>query len=102
MTLFKKRKSLGQARLQIRISARSRPGHPKCAFVEADAAWHGWSLSDYLAVGDSRSDVPLFERAGFQHRADAAPEARRTATVARAVDPDLVGACLALKRLRAA
>ena len=53
----------------------------KLAFVEADAAAHGWSLSDYVAIGDSRSDVPLFERAGFSIALNATPEARRAAAV---------------------
>jgi phosphoserine phosphatase len=53
----------------------------KLAFVEEDAARHGWVLSDYLAVGDSRSDVPLFERAGFSVALNATPEARRAAKV---------------------
>jgi phosphoserine phosphatase len=53
----------------------------KLAFVEADAVECGWTLSDYLAIGDSRSDVPLFQRAGFSIALNATAEARRVATV---------------------
>ena len=53
----------------------------KLAFVEADAALHGWAMSDYIAIGDSRSDVPLFERAGFSIALNATAEARRAATI---------------------
>jgi phosphoserine phosphatase len=53
----------------------------KLTFVEADAARQGWAMSDYMAIGDSRSDVPLFNRAGFSVALNATPEARRAATI---------------------
>jgi phosphoserine phosphatase len=38
--------------------------HDKVRFVEDWCAQNGFSMSQVAAVGDSRSDVPLFRRAG--------------------------------------
>ena len=56
--------------------------HDKLAFVEAWCARHGWELADVAAVGDSRSDLPLFGAAGHSVALNATPDARRAATCA--------------------
>ena len=54
--------------------------HDKLRFVEAWCAERGISLDDVVAVGDSRSDLPLFRRAGRSVALNATPDARRAAT----------------------
>ncbi len=56
--------------------------YDKLAFVEAAARSLGAPMASCLAVGDSRSDVPLFGKAGFSVAINASPEARTAATVA--------------------
>jgi phosphoserine phosphatase len=58
----------------------------KLAFVEGDAVRCGWQLSDYMAIGDSWSDVPLFRRAGFSVALNATPDARGAASVSLEAD----------------
>jgi phosphoserine phosphatase len=54
--------------------------HDKARFVEEWCAEHGHSMSQVAAVGDSRSDVPLFRRAGLSIALNATPDARAAAT----------------------
>lgn len=56
--------------------------HDKLQFVEEWCAERSIALADVAAVGDSRSDLPLFRRAGRSVALNATPEARRTATFA--------------------
>jgi phosphoserine phosphatase len=58
----------------------------KAAFGQGWCAQNGFSLSDVLAIGDSRSDVPLFECAGRSIALNATPDARAVAT--RAIDAE--------------
>jgi phosphoserine phosphatase len=54
--------------------------HDKARFVEGWCARHGYSMSQVAAIGDSRSDVPLFERVGMSIALNATPDARSAAT----------------------
>ena len=54
----------------------------KLAFVEGYCRERGVPLSETAAVGDSRSDVPLFGRVGFAIALNATDDARRAASVA--------------------
>ena len=58
----------------------------KAAFVEEVCARRGVSASDAAAVGDSRSDLPMFERVGFSIALNADPAARAAATTALDTD----------------
>lgn len=60
--------------------------HDKVRFVEAWCTEHGYSMSQVAAVGDSRSDLPLFQRAGLSIALNATPDARAAAT--RALDTE--------------
>jgi phosphoserine phosphatase len=54
--------------------------HDKLRFVEEWCAERSISLVDVAAVGDSRSDLPLFRRTGRSVALNATPEAQRAAT----------------------
>jgi phosphoserine phosphatase len=54
--------------------------HDKLRFVEEWCGERGISLADVAAVGDSRSDLPLFGRVGRSVALNATPDARRAAT----------------------
>ena len=54
--------------------------HDKLRFVEDWCAQNGYSMSQVAAIGDSRSDVPLFHRAGMAIALNATPDARAVAT----------------------
>jgi phosphoserine phosphatase len=54
--------------------------HDKLRFVEDWCAERGLSLAQVAAVGDSRSDLPLFRRTGRSVALNATPEAQRAAT----------------------
>jgi phosphoserine phosphatase len=54
--------------------------HDKVRFVEEWCARNGYSMSQVAAVGDSRSDVPLFRRVGLSIALNATPDARAAAT----------------------
>jgi phosphoserine phosphatase len=54
--------------------------HDKARFVEEWCVQNGFSMSQVAAVGDSRSDVPLFRRAGISIALNATPAARAAAT----------------------
>ena len=54
--------------------------HDKARFVEDWCAQHGYSMSQVAAIGDSRSDVPLFHRAGMSIALNATPDAQAAAT----------------------
>jgi phosphoserine phosphatase len=54
--------------------------HDKARFVEDWCAQHGYSMSQVAAIGDSRSDVPLFDRVGLSIALNATPDARAVAT----------------------
>jgi phosphoserine phosphatase len=55
--------------------------HDKVAFVEAVCHRIGCTLDECIAVGDSRSDVPLFKRAGFSVALNATADAQAAARV---------------------
>ena len=52
----------------------------KVRFVEGFAQARGIALSECAAVGDSRSDIPLFQSVGLSIALNATPEARAGAT----------------------
>jgi phosphoserine phosphatase len=54
--------------------------HDKLRFVEDWCAQNGYSMSQVAAIGDSRSDVPLFRRVGMSIALNATPDARAVAT----------------------
>jgi phosphoserine phosphatase len=54
--------------------------HDKVSFVEEWCARNGHSMSEVAAVGDSRSDVPLFHRVGLSIALNATPDARAAST----------------------
>jgi len=54
--------------------------HDKVRFVEEWCAQNGYSMSQVAAIGDSRSDVPLFRRVGMSIALNATPDARAVAT----------------------
>lgn len=54
--------------------------HDKLRFVEDWCAQNGFSMGQVAAVGDSRSDVPLFSRVGLSIALNATPDARMAAT----------------------
>lgn len=58
----------------------------KLDFVRAYCDSAGIRLADCIAVGDSRSDVPLFEAVGFSIAINASPQAQAAADVA--IDTD--------------
>jgi phosphoserine phosphatase len=58
----------------------------KLAFVRDYCAMHGVSLERCAAIGDSRSDIPLFEHVGLAIAFNATPAARAAAHVS--VDSD--------------
>jgi phosphoserine phosphatase len=54
----------------------------KLEFVRSYCAEAGVELEDCIAIGDSRSDVPLFEAVGFSIAINATEQAREVASVA--------------------
>jgi len=60
--------------------------HDKLQFVEDWCAERSVALDDVAAVGDSRSDLPLFRRVGRSVALNAAPDARRGAS--RVIDTE--------------
>jgi phosphoserine phosphatase len=54
----------------------------KLKFVAAYCEANGIDLAECVAVGDSRSDVPLFEAVGLSIALNATPDAREAASVA--------------------
>jgi phosphoserine phosphatase len=58
----------------------------KAGFVEDVCALRGVSVSEAAAVGDSRSDLPMFERVGFSIALNADAGARAAATTALDTD----------------
>jgi phosphoserine phosphatase len=60
--------------------------HDKLSFVEDWCAKRSISLADVAAVGDSRSDVPLFRRVGRAVALNATADAQRVAT--KVIDTD--------------
>lgn len=54
----------------------------KLRFVTSYCEANRIDLAEVLAVGDSRSDIPLFEAVGFSVALNATPQARDVATVA--------------------
>jgi phosphoserine phosphatase len=73
--------------------------HDKARFVEEWCAQNGYSTSQVAAVGDSRSDVPLFRRVGLSIALNATPDARDAAV--HALDTDDLRDLLPLLRPRA-
>ncbi|HEV3094938.1 MAG TPA: HAD family phosphatase [Solirubrobacteraceae bacterium] len=68
----------------------------KARFVEEWCTSNGYLMSQVAAVGDSRSDVPLFERVGISIALNATPDARAAAT--HALDTDDLRDALPLLR----
>lgn len=60
--------------------------HDKLRFVQEWCAERGHSMSQVAAVGDSRSDVPLFREVGLSVALNATPDARNAAM--HALDTD--------------
>lgn len=58
----------------------------KCDFVVGWCAGQGIALTDVVAVGDSRSDLPVFGRVGRSVALNATAQARAAATVAIETD----------------
>ncbi len=54
--------------------------HDKALFVEEWCASNGYSMNRVAAIGDSRSDVPLFKRVGMSIALNATTDARFAAT----------------------
>jgi phosphoserine phosphatase len=54
----------------------------KVDFVNAICAQHQVSMASVVAIGDSASDLPLFEAAGYSVALNASEVARRAATTA--------------------
>ncbi|HEY2633050.1 MAG TPA: HAD-IB family phosphatase [Solirubrobacteraceae bacterium] len=52
----------------------------KARFVDHWCESNGYSMRQVAAIGDSRSDVPLFERVGMSIALNATPDARAAAT----------------------
>jgi len=52
----------------------------KATFVEQWCTANGFSMSQVAAVGDSRSDIPLFARVGRSIALNATPDAKEAAT----------------------
>lgn len=71
----------------------------KLRFVEAYCREHGIPLSRVFAVGDSRSDVPLFGAVGFSIALNATPQAKAAASVSVASE-DLTDILGLVPRLR--
>jgi phosphoserine phosphatase len=53
--------------------------HDKLRFVEDWCTQNGYSMSQVAAIGDSRSDVPLFRQAGMSIALNATPDAQAAA-----------------------
>lgn len=68
--------------------------HDKVRFVEGWCAQNGFSMSQVAAVGDSRSDVPLFHRTGMSIALNATSDAR--AAAAQVLDTEDLRDVLAL------
>jgi phosphoserine phosphatase len=60
--------------------------HDKLRFVQEWCTKNGYSMSQVAAVGDSRSDVPLFREVGLSIALNATPDARSAAM--HALDTD--------------
>jgi phosphoserine phosphatase len=71
--------------------------HDKLRFVDSWCAENGFSMGDVAAVGDSRSDLPLFRRAGMSVALNATPDAREAAS--HVLDTDDLRDVLALLQL---
>lgn len=56
--------------------------HDKARFVQEWCSENGYSMSQVAAVGDSRSDIPLFAQVGMSIALNATREAREQATQA--------------------
>ncbi|HEY1457016.1 MAG TPA: HAD-IB family phosphatase [Solirubrobacteraceae bacterium] len=68
--------------------------HDKLSFVKDWCEAHGHSIGEVAAIGDSRSDVPLFGRVGRAIALNATPDARAAAT--HCLDTDDLRDALAL------
>ncbi len=60
--------------------------HDKLRFVQEWCAERGYLMSQVAAVGDSRSDIPLFREVGLSIALNASPDARHAAV--QALDTD--------------
>lgn len=68
--------------------------HGKLQFVASYCGERGIDLSQCIAIGDSRSDIPLFEAVGFSVALNATPQAREAASVA--IDTETLSDVLAV------
>jgi phosphoserine phosphatase len=55
--------------------------HDKVTFAEAHVGGKGITMAEVAAVGDSKSDIPLFEKVGLAIALNATPAAREAAHV---------------------
>jgi phosphoserine phosphatase len=64
----------------------------KVAFVRAYCSRHGVAMSQVVAVGDARSDIPLFGAVGFSVALNATPAAQAAASISLRSDrlPDVL------------
>ncbi len=53
----------------------------KISFVKAHCQRHGVSMSQAIAIGDGRSDIPLFGQVGFAVALNATPQAKAAASL---------------------
>jgi phosphoserine phosphatase len=60
--------------------------HDKATFVTSWCEQNGYEMSQVVAVGDARSDVPLFGRVGFSIALNATPEAQLAASLVMDTD----------------
>jgi len=70
---------LTRASLSLGAAASRRFGVDKVRFVEDWCQQNGFSMSQVAAIGDSRSDVPLFRRTGMSIALNATADARAAA-----------------------
>jgi phosphoserine phosphatase len=70
----------------------------KVAFVAEHCRRTGIAMEQVVAIGDSRSDLPLFEAVGFSVALNATSDARAAATVA-VDDPSFLAALRAVPGL---
>jgi phosphoserine phosphatase len=74
--------------------------HDKLHFVQEWCAERGYALSQVAAIGDSRSDVPLFREVGLSIALNATPDARNVAM--HALDTDDLRDLLTLLQIKEA
>lgn len=71
---------VASGRFTGRVARHFRP-EDKAAFVQQHCQRSGIGMHQVVAIGDSRSDLPLFQTVGFSVALNATPEARSAATI---------------------